>query len=135
MPSAPHQLLPFSSNGKTYHTNQSAFAYHVVLSLGMSSSIEATQGIPLKNRAYKGRQCDQRERQSLLLHYESHMKTLLQKYYIRVEFLSLSHSCSLVGSSVFMSHYGPNDYVGFLVIFLTPLGPSILLPCLPQDSQ
>jgi hypothetical protein len=59
------------------------------------------------------------------------MKTKLHNYYTCEDLLV--HVCSLVGGSVSMSLYGPRlvDSVGFLVVSLTPLTPSILPPHLP----
>ena len=53
-----------------------------------------------------------------------------------VEGLPPSHACSLVGSLVSVGPYGPRlvDPVGFLVMSLTPLDPSILPLPLLQDS-
>lgn len=63
------------------------------------------------------------------------MKTQLNNCYICIEGLGLSHSCSLVDSSVFISPHGPRivGSIDFLVVSLTPLAPSILPPPLPQD--
>lgn len=64
-----------------------------------------------------------------------HMRTQLLNGYICAEGLGLSHSCSLVGSSISLSLQEPSlvDSAGFLVVPLTSLTPSILLPPLPQD--
>ena len=52
------------------------------------------------------------------------------------EILCQSHAGSLVGGSVSVSPYGPRlvDSVGFLVVSLTPLAPTILPAWLLQDS-
>ena len=62
------------------------------------------------------------------------MKTKLHNYYTCEDLLV--HVCSLVGGSVSVSPYGPRlvDSVGFLVVSLTILSPTILPPPLPQDS-
>jgi hypothetical protein len=64
------------------------------------------------------------------------MKTKLHISYICVGGLNASHAFSLVGGSVSVSPCGPRsvDSVGFLVVSLTSLAPSILHPSLPQDS-
>ena len=65
------------------------------------------------------------------------MKTKLHIYYICAEGLDPSHACSLVGSSISMSHFVPRlvDPVGFLVVSLMPLAPLIFPPYLPQYSS
>ena len=65
------------------------------------------------------------------------MKTKLHIYYICVEGLGLSHACSLVGSSISLSPYRPMvfDSVGFVVMSLISLAPSIFPLRFPQDSS
>lgn len=65
------------------------------------------------------------------------MKTQLHNYYICAEHLSLSHACSLVASLVFVSPYVSTevDFIGFLVVALTPLAPSILPPVFCRIPQ
>ena len=69
--------------------------------LGPSSSIVARHGSPVRGKGSKGR-CSQ----TLLLLWESHMKTQLQNCYLCTEGLGTFHTCSLVGSSVSVSPYG-----------------------------
>ena len=56
----------------------------------------------------------------------------LYNYNIYVEGLGQSHAGSLVGGSVSMSHYGLRlvDSVGFLMMSLTHMAPTILPPLL-----
>jgi hypothetical protein len=68
------------------------------------------------------------------------MKTQLHNCYICAEGLGPFHACSLISSSVSVSRYGPRlvGSVCFLVVSLTPLAPSILLPLfhrLPQTPH
>ena len=64
------------------------------------------------------------------------MKTQLHICYICAEGLGPSHARSLVGSSVSVVPYGTRlvDSLGFLVVSMTLLSPSVLLTILPQDS-
>ena len=67
---------------------------------------------------------------------ESHKRTKLHNCVIHTEGLGESHTGSLAVDSVSMN---PNESmlvnaVGFLVVFLTPLGPKILSLSLLQDS-
>ena len=63
------------------------------------------------------------------------MKIKIYDCYICAEGIVPSHIYFLVSVSVSVSSYGPKlvDYVGFLVVSLTPLIPSILPPPLLQD--
>ena len=65
------------------------------------------------------------------------MKTKLQDGYICVEGLGPSHACSLVASSVSLNSFVPRlvDSVGFLMMSLALLAPSVLLPFFHRIPQ
>jgi hypothetical protein len=64
------------------------------------------------------------------------MKTKLHNCNICAEGLYQSHACSLVGSSVSVSPYGPKlvDSLCFLMVSLAPLAPTILHPLILQHA-
>jgi hypothetical protein len=67
----------------------------------------------------------------------THMKTKLHIYYLCARCLGLVHASPLFDGSVSGNLQGSRfkDSVGFPVGFLSLLGPSMLLPTLPQDSS
>jgi hypothetical protein len=64
------------------------------------------------------------------------MKIKLNIYYECVGDLGPAPACYLVGGPGSVSPYDPRlvDFVGLLVVSLTPLAPSIQFPILLQDS-
>jgi hypothetical protein len=64
------------------------------------------------------------------------MKTQQHNCCICAEILGQSQACFVVGGSVSVGLYWPRlvDSVGFLVMLMTPLAPTILFSPLTQDS-
>ena len=88
-------------------------------------------GSPFREVGSTGRQ----EQPPLQLFRGTQMTTKLHICYLRAKGLGLAHTCSLVGVSVSVSSQGSRlvDSVD-LIESLSPLGPSVLPPTLPQDS-
>ena len=67
---------------------------------------------------------------------ESHRNTKLHNYITYTDGIGQTHKGSLIVDSVSVSLYEPRfiDPMGFLVVSLTSLAPSVLPPPLSQDS-
>ena len=131
---SPYFLSSTPQKEEDSHEYQPALAYQVAVRLGTFAD-EVGQSNPVRKNGSQGRQCSQRL--PLLPLYESHIRTQLHNCSICAEDLSLFYACFLIGSSVSKNHYGPRlvDSVGFLVVSLTPLAPSILLPLSSVSSK
>ena len=120
-------LLPSlqKGGGGLSHGYQPALSYQFALRL-CASSTEAREGAQLGKRTQ--RQAGTVSAPTLGGLDEDPAVQLLHTY----RRPGSIHACSLLGSSISVSLYGPR-LVGFLVS-LSPLAPSILPPTPPQDS-
>lgn len=98
--------------------------------LGLSNC-SSTRRIFVREKGSKRRQ--QSQKQSLVLQLWIPHEDQAKLLYISVGSPGLSHTCFLGGVSVSVNPYGPSliDSVGFLVLSLTFLAPSILPSTLP----
>lgn len=139
--STPPSLLPsplfspFLREEEASHGYQPILAYHATVGLSASSPNKARQGRPDRRVGSNGRQQSQQQ-PMLLLSGVSHENPSCMSVTYVYGGLGLSHTYSLVGGSVFVSPYGSRLVVpvGFPMVSLTSLVPSILPLPLPQDS-
>jgi len=110
------------------HGYQPPLAYHVAIGLVASSRVDKA--------AQLGGKVQRQASESETAPAPAARDLTRRPSYISVTYVLRAHACSLVGGSASVSTRWSRlvDSVGFFMVSLTSLAPSILPPCLPHDS-